>query len=297
LAGIENRDKKYVGRLERVLFIRVTLPPLDRYIRFQLANHLSILPTIPSHMDLALKEGPNERPRYYNGKEETPQSKIPAKPSTLSTQPTGTKKDLARLIFKPETASKHKNNTRRYRRWSAFAPQKTKVSSTNNIWEMSTVSELLELIEKPDRRPMWIKALINLLRASITMTNKRGNRGSRCLIPWELLKKPDRVPFTKTEKCIEVMQCAIQEHHFSPKPHLLNIYNKKSQLIWSYAFSISSLQINLGSPDLIQLSKHSLAIRTESRICLPFTKAFWEFEITFSITLLILFARALAMIL
>jgi hypothetical protein len=31
--------------LKSVLFIRVTLPPFDRYNRFQLANRLSILPT------------------------------------------------------------------------------------------------------------------------------------------------------------------------------------------------------------------------------------------------------------
>jgi len=79
--------------LERVLFIRVTLPPLDRYIRFQLANRLSIFPRTPSQIDLALKEAPNERPRYFKGNEETPQPKMLDKPSTLSTQSTGTKTD------------------------------------------------------------------------------------------------------------------------------------------------------------------------------------------------------------
>jgi hypothetical protein len=104
------RDKKYVRRLERVLFIKVTLPPLDRYIHFQLANRLSIFPTTPSHMDLALKEAPNGRPRYFKGKEETPQSML-AKLSTLSTQPTGTKTDLAKLIFKPQIASTQEQHT------------------------------------------------------------------------------------------------------------------------------------------------------------------------------------------
>jgi len=59
VAGIGKRDKKYEGRLERMLFTRATLPPLDRYIRFQLANRLSIFPTTPSQIDLALKEAPN----------------------------------------------------------------------------------------------------------------------------------------------------------------------------------------------------------------------------------------------
>jgi hypothetical protein len=58
---MRKRDKKYVGRFERVLFIKVTLPPLDKYIRFQLANRLSIFPTTPSHMNLALKRGPQQK--------------------------------------------------------------------------------------------------------------------------------------------------------------------------------------------------------------------------------------------
>jgi hypothetical protein len=61
------------------------------------------------------------------------------------------------------------------------------------------------------------------------MTNRRGDRASPYLCPQELLKKPDRVPFTKMEKHTEEKQCAIQEHHFSPKPHLFNLYNKKSK--------------------------------------------------------------------
>jgi hypothetical protein len=40
LDGIGNKERKYVGRLDKVLFIRVTLPPLDRCIHFQLASHL-----------------------------------------------------------------------------------------------------------------------------------------------------------------------------------------------------------------------------------------------------------------
>jgi hypothetical protein len=85
LAGIGKRDKKYVGRLERVLLIRVTLPPLDRYMRFQLADRLSIFPRAPSQIDLALKGAPNGRPRYFKGNKEISQPKILAKPSTLST--------------------------------------------------------------------------------------------------------------------------------------------------------------------------------------------------------------------
>jgi hypothetical protein len=47
------------------------------------------------------------RPRYFIGKEETLHPKILAKPSILFTIPIGTNYDLAKLIFKLETASKH----------------------------------------------------------------------------------------------------------------------------------------------------------------------------------------------
>jgi hypothetical protein len=81
----KKRERKYVGRLERVLFIRVTLSHFDRYNRFQLANRLSILPTTSSQQDLALKGAPNERPRYFKGREETLQPKMLANSSILFT--------------------------------------------------------------------------------------------------------------------------------------------------------------------------------------------------------------------
>ena len=47
-----NRDMKYVGNLESVLIIRVTLPHFDKYILFQLANQSSYLfnNTIPNKL-------------------------------------------------------------------------------------------------------------------------------------------------------------------------------------------------------------------------------------------------------
>jgi hypothetical protein len=102
LVGMGKRDKKYVGRLESMLLIRVTLPLLERYIRFQLANRRSIFSTMTSQIDW--------------GREEVPQPKMPVNLAMLSALPTGTKIELARLTFKPETASKNKSRTRRCRR-------------------------------------------------------------------------------------------------------------------------------------------------------------------------------------
>jgi len=110
------RDIKYIGKWERVLLIKVIIPPLDnldKYIIFQPAKQRSIFSIKPSQIDLALKGAPNDRPRYLKGKEDTLQPKILANPTTLLTLPTRTKFDLAKLTFKLDTASKHKNNTRK----------------------------------------------------------------------------------------------------------------------------------------------------------------------------------------
>jgi hypothetical protein len=62
---------KYIGKLEMVLLIRVILPPLDKYIIFQLASHLSIFSTTLYQIDLAFKEAHNGRPKYFTGKEKS----------------------------------------------------------------------------------------------------------------------------------------------------------------------------------------------------------------------------------
>lgn len=46
----------------------------------------------------------------------------------------------------------------------------------------------------------------------------------------KLLKKPERVPFTKTEWCTIEIQSTIQDHHFFPDPYILNKHKRKSQL-------------------------------------------------------------------
>jgi len=50
---IGKRDMKYMVKLERVLFIRITRPLLDKYRCFQLADD-AIFSITPSQIDLAL---------------------------------------------------------------------------------------------------------------------------------------------------------------------------------------------------------------------------------------------------
>jgi len=59
--------------LKRILLIEIILPPLDKYIIFQPAKRHSIFSTRPSQIDLALKGAPSRRPKYFKGKEDTPQ--------------------------------------------------------------------------------------------------------------------------------------------------------------------------------------------------------------------------------
>ncbi|KAL4637692.1 hypothetical protein ACB092_03G094800 [Castanea dentata] len=66
-AGIGRRERRYVGKLERVLFIRVSLPPLDRYNLFHPANLCSTSSKIGFHIVLSLKVAPKGRPKYFRG--------------------------------------------------------------------------------------------------------------------------------------------------------------------------------------------------------------------------------------
>jgi hypothetical protein len=56
--------------------------------------------TIP--YQFGIKGAHNRRLKYFKGKEDTPQPRILANPSTLLTLTTKTNSDLARLIFKPD---------------------------------------------------------------------------------------------------------------------------------------------------------------------------------------------------
>ena len=86
-AGIGKRDRKYVGKLENVLLRRVTLPPLDKYMCFHLANHLSIFSK--SSLENLLFHTP----------------KILARASKFNTAPTGTNSYFPNLTFSLDITS------------------------------------------------------------------------------------------------------------------------------------------------------------------------------------------------
>jgi hypothetical protein len=80
--GKGKRDMKKVDRLDKVLLIKVTLPPFDKYIIFHPAKWCSIFSVMSSQIDLVLSKAPNRRPKYFIGKGETLQPKMLAVSST-----------------------------------------------------------------------------------------------------------------------------------------------------------------------------------------------------------------------
>ena len=59
------KDKKYVGKIVRVLLSEVSLPPFDKYIHFHHANLLSIFSKTKFQIVLALNLAPKARPKYF----------------------------------------------------------------------------------------------------------------------------------------------------------------------------------------------------------------------------------------
>ena len=62
-AEIGNKDRKWVGIFDRVLLIKVTLSPLDKYKHFHPANLLFIFSNIGFHIVLSLNLAPKEDPK------------------------------------------------------------------------------------------------------------------------------------------------------------------------------------------------------------------------------------------
>ena len=59
--------------------------------------------------------------------------------------------------------------------------------------------------------------------ASMTVVNRKGDRGSPCQMPLEALNNFEGDPLTKTEKDVVEMHSRIHLCQVSPKPNLRNI--------------------------------------------------------------------------
>ncbi|KAL4653064.1 hypothetical protein ACB092_01G275100 [Castanea dentata] len=106
------RERKYVGKDESVLLMRVTLPSLDKYNLFQPANLCSIFSKIGFQIDKSLNLAPNERLKYFKGREVCPHPNNPTKASKLCTTP----QQLLMLIV-PHKHLLMKSELRRRKQW------------------------------------------------------------------------------------------------------------------------------------------------------------------------------------
>jgi hypothetical protein len=118
----------------------------------------------------------------------------------LGTSPTGTISDLPRLTFEPDTTSNHVNTAQRYVNCVRSAWQKINVSFTKSKWETSREFTSLEPTSNPARSPQLVAQSIKRLKVSMTMTKSKGDKGSPCLRPLELGKKPCGLPLIRIEK-------------------------------------------------------------------------------------------------
>lgn len=115
-------------------------------------------------------------------------------------------------------------------RFGSSTSQNNNELFAKNKWEMFRVP----FVGSPIIKPLQIKVEFILLNTSMTITIRRENKRSHCLRPWDLLTKPTRLSFTKTEYfAIDMLHCLIQENHLSPNPHFSSKYIRNSQLIWS----------------------------------------------------------------
>jgi hypothetical protein len=130
--GIGKRDRKYVGKLERELLIKVNLSPLDKHNLFYPANLASIFSIMLFHIWASLYLAPNGRPKNT---------------SQLLHIPYLTYRNNLRfrqIYSQTEAASKHSSKHLKSRIWSAIGSQKINVSSANNRWDTIIASCVLD---------------------------------------------------------------------------------------------------------------------------------------------------------
>ena len=121
-----------MGILDRVLLIRVNLPPLEMYCLFHLASLLRNLSSTPTHTLAALYFAPKGNPKYSASREPILQPNSRAKLSSFYTLPTSNKELLSKLVFNQKRASNQAKIQPRYAIWSTVSFQKTRVSSANS---------------------------------------------------------------------------------------------------------------------------------------------------------------------
>lgn len=118
------------------------------------------------------------------------------------------------LIFKTDTNWTHLKALFN----SAISSQLVEIK-ISVICKLEMRNSLLQPILKPQILA-WSKMELSI---STTRVNKKGDKGSHCLIPVEALKSQEGEPFTKAEKEVVQMHSRIQPLHLS-KLGIVDVY-------------------------------------------------------------------------
>ena len=106
-----------MGKLAKVLRIKVILLPLEMYCLFHIANLFLNFSSTPSWAAMDLKGAPNDNPKYEEGRLLTLQPSSVAIASAF-----GINSFLSKLILNLEMASNHISVQLKYVIWSWEAP-------------------------------------------------------------------------------------------------------------------------------------------------------------------------------
>lgn len=162
-------------------------------------------------MVLSLKWAPKGRPKYFIGSEANLQpNKFPSLKLIFQKQHISNRINfrLAQINLQPSCG---------------FKPCKYKPQVLYLDWISITLQPSKVPTLKPVRYLPWTARSIILLKASITITKGKGDRGSPCLKPLVLPKKPLGQPLMSTKNRIVEMQNRIQLLHFDKNPQHCNI--------------------------------------------------------------------------
>ena len=105
-------------------------------------------------------------------------------------------------------------------------------------------------------------------RPSTTTLNKKGAKGSPCLIPLLGMNSADGLPFIRIEMEADFKHPSIHLTHLGQKPVLCSMYSKKSQDTESYAYSKSTLNTRHDLLSLFSSSSSSKSVKKKSHFAI-----------------------------
>ena len=219
-----------------MFLINMNLPPFGRYCFFHKVSFLWNSSSIGSYALPNLWGATKRRPKYSVGRFPTFQPNTKAKPPTFVPSSIWLNSPFTMFIFKLDIASNHmkvnldapnaldhchkeQGYCRQTKIWYFHPPPLPlplllpTSSSHFESWDVAPFSSSPHNLTKSLHLPIW--------------KGKR-ERVSLPLKPIEFSKKPNKIPFTRTENFIVEMHHLIHLTHLWPNPILSKIDNKKS---------------------------------------------------------------------